>query len=131
MVVDEEADARSVLKGVSGVAGIKAVSAKKGAESPPETEPGQALVLEQLGVAIVDAPPEQVREMAASDEASPLTIVEPERYVYAMRASRSCTPSTTWRATATRSCTSPSGAVAEAGTALRPRRRRRSPTSPS
>ena len=84
VVVDEQEDARSVLKAVSGMAGIRAVSAKKGAEAPTETESGQAIVFEQLGVAIVDAPPEQMREVAASDAAASLTIVEPERYVYAI-----------------------------------------------
>ena len=129
MVVDEEADARSVLKAVSGVAGISAVTAKKGAESPPVTKPGQALVFEQLGVAIVDAPPEQVRELAASDEASSLTIVEPERYVYAigepvvhtvdyLEGYRDAVLHLT------------EGAVAEARHG-RTGRRRRSPTSPS
>jgi subtilisin family serine protease len=45
-----------------------------------------ALVLPEIGVAVVSAEPERMDSMAALGETSPILAVEPERYVYALAA---------------------------------------------
>lgn len=46
----------------------------------------ESMFFENLGVAVVDSPPEQMQAMAAEigTEASPIIHIEPERYVYAL-----------------------------------------------
>lgn len=60
-------------------AGIGAVRSRDGAPA------GANLVLDALGVAVVDAEPEQHERLmaAAANTASPIRMVEPERYVWA------------------------------------------------
>jgi subtilisin family serine protease len=60
-------------------AGIAAFSARGGAPASSN------VVLEEIGVAIVDAPPDQqsALRVAAADVDSPIRVVEPERYVWA------------------------------------------------
>lgn len=51
------------------------------------SDDSEALVFEELGVAVVEAPPEQINRIGASiaSEGSPIMTYEPERFVYAFQ----------------------------------------------
>lgn len=66
------------------VAGISAVDSAEAGLADPLWE-ADGLVMRELGVAIVSADPEQVTALAtAANEPGPITLVEPERVVYAI-----------------------------------------------
>ena len=51
-----------------------------------EAEKPQGIFFETLGVAVVDSPPEEMQSLSAEagNESSPIMLVEPERFVYAL-----------------------------------------------
>jgi subtilisin family serine protease len=55
---------------------------------------GESMFFENLGVAVVDSPPEQMQAMAAEigTQASPIIHIEPERYVYALATAPTLVP---------------------------------------
>lgn len=79
LVAFEPGTAESGVAELQDRVGIAAFSARAGAPSSSN------VMLEEIGVAIVDAPPDQHNELklAASDVNSPIRLVEPERYVWA------------------------------------------------
>jgi subtilisin len=82
LVLFEEGEAAAGIQAVQEAVGISLVAAN-GAESAPAE--GGGMVFKSLGVAVVDAPPEQVIQ-AAGDAA--ILAVEPERIVYAIEAAQ-------------------------------------------
>jgi len=86
LVLFEEGQAQSGLQAVQEAVGIEVVAATGDESAPAE---GGGVLFESLGVAVVDAPPEQVLQ-AAGDAA--ILAVEPERIVYALEATEHAPP---------------------------------------
>jgi subtilisin len=80
LVLFEEGQAAAGLQAVQEAVGVEVVVATDEEAAPRE---GGGVIFESLGVAVVDAPPEQV--LAAAGDAAILA-VEPERIVYALEA---------------------------------------------
>jgi subtilisin len=78
LVLFEEGESAAGMQAVQEAVGVTLVAANGGESAPGE---GGGVVFESLGVAVVDAPPEQVIQ-AAGDAA--ILAIEPERIVYAI-----------------------------------------------
>lgn len=74
--------AESAKELLKNKAGVESVSARDAGSAPPG---GQNMVFEEIGVAVVSAQPDQHKALmaAAADANVPVSIVEPERVVYA------------------------------------------------
>src|SRR4051794_24637334 len=77
-------------KALTDIAGLRVANSadfSDGAITPENAGDANAVLLQKLGVAIVDTPPEQLRKlgMATSDAASGILVVEPERYVHTLQ----------------------------------------------
>jgi subtilisin family serine protease len=82
LVLFEEGEAEAGAAALSDVAGMSVRGATLTAGEP---DAGSALVFEELGVAVVDALPDQRGAVAAvSDESPAILAIEPERIVYAL-----------------------------------------------
>jgi subtilisin family serine protease len=95
LVLFEEDSADAGMQAVQAAVGAKVVAASGEEFAPAE---GGGIFFESLGVAVVDAPPEQVM-LAAGDAA--IVAVEPERIVYALEAAQYAPPATNGHATLT------------------------------
>ena len=75
----------SALSGLMGVSFAKAGDFPDGAVDATVLEETSALVFGDLGVAVVDVPPDQLSQMSAmASEDSGILAIEPERIVYAL-----------------------------------------------
>jgi len=81
---------KSAAKTLRDTAGLKTTSTADFEESAVAGEhlaEAEAFIFEDLGVAVVNTPPEQIKSLsAAAAEDSAILAVEPERIVYALRA---------------------------------------------
>jgi subtilisin len=78
LVLFEESGAKAGLQALQEAGGVEVVTASGDKQAPAE---GGGVLFKSLGVAVVDAPPEQL--LAAASESAILAI-EPERIVYAL-----------------------------------------------
>src|SRR5215216_1515807 len=78
LVLFEASGETAGLRAVQEAVGVEVVTARGENETPAE---GGGVLYKSLGVAVVDAPPEQL--LAAASESAILAI-EPERIVYAL-----------------------------------------------
>jgi subtilisin len=92
LVLFEEGGAQAGMEAVQEAVGVE-VAVATGEESAPAE--GGGVLFESLGVAVVDAPPEQVLQAAGS---SAILAVEPERIVYALEATEYAPPATNGQA---------------------------------
>ncbi|MBI3964563.1 MAG: S8 family serine peptidase [Chloroflexi bacterium] len=78
---------RAGLKALTETAGLRVTSTadfENGAMSAETLESAEAIFFDELAVAVVDAPPEQLQRVSAlTAEESGILVVEPERVVYA------------------------------------------------
>jgi subtilisin family serine protease len=82
LVLFEEGRTRAGVSALKDVAGIEVARAT--AKGPPEEHLGP-VVFERLGVAVVDAPPDQILQAGvAAAEGGPIVAVEPERIMHAI-----------------------------------------------
>jgi subtilisin len=95
LVLFEEDSTEAGMQAVQDAVGVRMVAAR-GEEGAPEE--GGGILFESLGVAVVDAPPDQVMQ-AAGDAA--IIAIEPERIVYALEAAQYAPPATNGQATLT------------------------------
>lgn len=88
LILMAEGSAKNNVEALKSFAGITASSTsdfKKGAVNMETLGGAQAVVFESLGVAVMDAPPDQVEAVSfAISGDNPIMIVEPERIVYAI-----------------------------------------------
>ena len=85
---DATKSAAKTLRDAVGVTTITSADFAEGAVGGDHLAEAEALYFEDLGVAVVNTPPEQVQALsaAAAAEDTPILAVEPERIVYALRA---------------------------------------------
>lgn len=86
LVLFEEGQAGAGMQAVQEAVGVEVVAAT-GEESAPAE--GGGILFESLGVAVVDAPPEQVLQAAGE---TAILAIEPERIVYALEATEYAPP---------------------------------------
>ncbi len=88
LVLMREGTAKANVEALKNVAGVKAASSfdfKKGAVNMDTLGGAQAVVFESLGVAVMDAPPDQTEAVSfAISGDNPILAMEPERIVYAV-----------------------------------------------
>lgn len=88
LVLMEPGSAKSHVEALKNVAGVKAASVsdfKKGAVNMDTLGGAQAMVFESLGVAVMNAPPDQTDAVSfAISGDNPIMAMEPERIVYAI-----------------------------------------------
>ena len=82
LVLFAEGDAKAGMQAVQEAVGIQVVAAS-GDESAPAA--GGGILFETLGVAVVDAPPDQVMQTSGN---AAILAVEPERIVYALESAQ-------------------------------------------
>ena len=82
LVLFEEGGAEAGMQAVQEAVGVQVVAASGEEAAPAE---GGGILFESLGVAVVDAPPDQVMQAAGS---AAILAVEPERIVYALEIGR-------------------------------------------
>jgi subtilisin len=92
LVLFEEGAADAGMQAVQDAVGVETVVASGEEAAPAE---GGGVLFESLGVAVVDAPPEQVMQ-AAGDAA--IIAVEPDRIVYALEAAEYAPPASNGQA---------------------------------
>jgi subtilisin len=90
----EEDGGRAGASALSDTAGLRAVRTTDFEEQAVEgdqLERSEAVVFDELSVAVVDAAPDQIQALgvATTQEESPIVAVEPERVVYALQVERS------------------------------------------
>lgn len=88
LVTLRDADQQTLTKALKDVAGLSAATTADwvGAEvTEDDIGKANALIFEHLGVAVIDADPNQISalRMAVSDNSNPILAVEPEEYVQA------------------------------------------------
>ena len=83
VVVDDGQPMGAAVAAWAPTAGIRAVSAEE-ARDGVGREDGLAVVFEQLGIAVVDAEPDRLAHAVADEDTPSPSILEPERYVYAV-----------------------------------------------
>lgn len=86
VLMREDAVAAGV-KALTDVAGLEVASARSfenGAVDSQTMSDAEAIIFENLGVAVVDTPPDQLRSLSASAEDSGILAIEPERMNYAI-----------------------------------------------
>lgn len=86
----EEDGAGAGADALGDAAGLSAISSadfEEGAVGGDQLEDSEAVVFEELSVAVVDAGPDQVQALgtATTQDESPILAVEPERVVYALQ----------------------------------------------
>ena len=81
-------EAERALREAAGLRVARAADFDDGAVEAASLSEAEAILFDDLGVAVVNTPPEQVRNLAAAvaDEDNPILAVEPERIVYALSA---------------------------------------------
>lgn len=88
LVLMKEGTAKKNIEALKNVAGVKAASTsdfKKGAVNMETLGGAQAVVFESLGVAVMDAPPDQTEAISfAITGDNSILAIEPERIVYAV-----------------------------------------------
>ena len=82
LVLFEEGGAKEGMQAVQEAVGVQVVAAS-GEESAPAA--GAGILFESLGVAVVDAPPDQVMQTTGN---AAILAVEPERIVYALESAQ-------------------------------------------
>ncbi|CCH29261.1 S8 family serine peptidase [Actinosynnema sp. NPDC047251] len=86
LVLLEDNSVAAGVREMSRVAGITAASTTESV-SPEELAASDGIIFQELGIAVVNAAPEQVTRLArAADEPGPIAVVEPERIVQALTA---------------------------------------------
>ncbi|MBW4717435.1 S8 family serine peptidase [Saccharothrix obliqua] len=86
LVLLDDSSITAGAREMNRVAGINAASAVESV-SPADLETADGVIFHDLGIAVVNAAPEQVTRLArAADEPGPITVVEPERIVHALAA---------------------------------------------
>lgn len=88
LVTLRDADQKALARELKNVAGLSAASTadwEDAAVTEADIGNANALIFEHLGVAVVDADPNQVSalDMAVADNSNPILAVEPEEYVQA------------------------------------------------
>ena len=80
----------SALSDTAGLSAVRTADFEEGAVEGDQLESSEAVVFDELSVAVVDAAPEQAQALGAAttQEESPILAVEPERVVYALQAER-------------------------------------------
>jgi subtilisin len=106
LVLFADGGAEAGMQALQEAVGVEVVAAA-GEESAPAE--GGGILFESLGVAVVDAPPEQVIQAAGE---SAILAVEPERIVYALEATRYAPPATNGQAALPQAA--PAGPLAQA-----------------
>ena len=101
LVLFEEGGNKAGMRAVQEAVGVETVAATAKASAPAE---GAGVLFESLGVAVVDAPPDQVMEAAGEGA---ILAIEPERIVYALEAAEYTVPATNGQATFTQPATPP------------------------
>src|SRR6266542_5440147 len=90
LVLMREGGAKAGLKALRDTAGLRVASTSDFAEGAVEGKQlaeAEAILFEDLGVAVVDTPPEQIQSLsAAAAEENAILAIEPERVVYALPA---------------------------------------------
>ncbi len=91
LVLLQEDDIKAGVSALGDTAGIRSVARsgdfESGAVSAADLAGTEAVVFDDLGVAVVQTPPDQIRALGvATAEAGALLAVEPERVVYALQA---------------------------------------------
>ncbi len=83
LVLFEEGRTKAGVSALREVTGVEVTTASRKKDAVPEEVP--ALVFEELGVAVVDGPPEELLQAGAlADDPGPVLAVEAERVVYAL-----------------------------------------------
>ncbi|RKT53534.1 S8 family serine peptidase [Saccharothrix australiensis] len=84
LVLLEDNSAAAGAREMNRVAGINAAGAVESV-TPADLEASDGIIFQDLGVAVVNAAPDQVNRLArAVDEPGPISVVEPERIVRAL-----------------------------------------------
>jgi subtilisin len=85
VLLREDTDAGAAM--LSRVSGLRVASAAdfEGGAAPEDFGGADALILPQLGICVVDAPPDQIQALGASVEDTGVLAIEPERVVYAIQ----------------------------------------------
>lgn len=90
LVLLREDAVKAGVKALSEAAGLKVASTadfESGAVDAEQMAEAEAILFEDLGVVVVDTPPEQIQAIsAAAGEENAILAIEPERVVYALRA---------------------------------------------
>jgi subtilisin family serine protease len=89
LVLMRDEDGGAAAKLLSDRVGLRVARSSdfKASATPSEVAGAEGVVYEELGVAVVDADPEQYESLAAAETAgSAVAVVEPERIVYALPA---------------------------------------------
>jgi subtilisin len=83
--------AASALSDTAGLSAVRTTDFEEQAVEGDQLESSEAVVFDELSVAVVDAAPDQAQALGAAttQEESPILAVEPERVVYALQAERS------------------------------------------
>lgn len=76
----------SALSDTAGLSAVRTADFEEGAVEGERLESSEAVVFDELSVAVVDAAPDQAQALGAAttQEESPILAVEPERVVYAL-----------------------------------------------
>lgn len=80
----------SALSDTAGLSAVSVADLEERAVEGHQLESSEAVVFDELSVAVVDAAPDQAQALGAAttQEESPILAVEPERVVYALQAER-------------------------------------------
>ncbi len=87
LVLMSEDAVASGVRALRDVAGLEVASARdfeNGAVDSQTMGEAEAIIFENLGVAVVDTPPEQLRSLRAASDDSGIMAIEPERINYAI-----------------------------------------------
>ena len=87
LLEEEEAPATArALESAAGVSATRAADMEAGALEAEQLRDEPSVVFDRLGVAVVTVEPDQLEAINASvaDTASPISVVEPERRVFAL-----------------------------------------------
>lgn len=88
LVVMNEGAVAECVAALNNVAGLRVARTEDFESGVMDVEAlgdADAVLFEELGIAVVDTPPDQVRTLvAATGDAAPIMTVEPERYAYAI-----------------------------------------------
>lgn len=78
----------SALSNTAGLSAVRAADFEEGAVEAERMQTSEAIVFDELAVAVVDAAPEQARALGAAvaEDDNPILAAEPERVVYALSA---------------------------------------------
>jgi subtilisin len=83
LLAEDETD--TALKSLAKSSGLRLESVSTGKVEGVDVAEGEGVVFRELGVAVVNAPPDQITAVSAAVAETPtLHVMEPERYVYAI-----------------------------------------------